>query len=320
MEPIELSPKINISNLSGKLENDSIYIPIKTIKNYIFASLYDFSSNKIIDQIFSNNYYINSINKILMNNIIYLHVSLNRKDRFSPSIYENTFFTIKDGKLKKEENSLSKCLEEDIQKIIILDNKDVVALRNRKKISYYIYNNSNYKKLFNNLNKGDYIFGLIKLSKNNFCYLSANDPQNFKFTFFDENFITKEKEIKMLKPIYNIRNNNIIFKINKEKVIIIGKFEYIIFDPILLEIQTIISTGLICGVFPFNKENNDYDEKYHYFALITFENDNFYLKIYSIFDYIKETEKINLNQLSPDFEKLIFDNNIRNVYKIEEEK
>ena len=288
MESTEHFPKINITNLSDKLENDSIYIPIKTIKNYIFPdkitnfSLYDFSSNKIIDQIFSNNFYINSVNKILMNNIIYLHVSQNRKDRFSPSIYGNTFFTLKDGKLKKEENSLSKCLEEEIQKIIILDNKDVVTLRNRKKISYHIYNNSNYKKLFNNLNKGDYIFGLIKLSKNNFCYLSANDPQSFKFTFFDENFITKEKEIKMLKPIYNIRNNNIIFKINKEKVIIIGKFEYIIFDPILLEIQTIISTGLICGVFPFNKENNDYDEKYHYFALITFENENFYLKIYSI--------------------------------------
>ena len=121
----------------------------------------------------------------------------------------------------------------------------------------------------------------------------------------------------MMKPNYDIKNN-IFFKINKEKVIIIGKFEFIIFDPILLEVQTMVDTGLICGVLPFNKENNDYDETYHYFSLIIWENENFYLKIYSIFDYIKETEKINLNQFCPEFEKLIIENNISKFYKSEE--
>ena len=326
MESNKLSPKINITNLSDILNGDSKYIPIKRIKSYIFPDnlsnfiLYDYNTNKIINKISSSdNYFIFSINKIMINNISYLIISSSEKINKSLINYNNLLFRIKDKALKKEENSLIKCLEEEIHKVIILDNKDVVALRNREYISYYIYNNSNYKKFFNNLNKDGYIFGLIKLTKNNFCFLSLKSLDTFKFTLFDENFFSKEKEIKMMKPSINIKNN-IFFKVNKGKIIIIGNFEFIIFDPILLEIQTIINTGLICGVLPFNKRNNDYNEIYHYFALIILENKHFYIKFYSFFDYIKETEKMDLNQLYPEFEKLIFDNNSSNVHKQEKNR
>ena len=71
MESTELFPKINISNLSSKLENDSIYIPIKTIKNYIFPdkikdfTLYDYNFNKIDANFKSDFLYIISIIKFL---------------------------------------------------------------------------------------------------------------------------------------------------------------------------------------------------------------------------------------------------------------
>ena len=172
-------------------------------------------------------------------------------------------------------------------------------MRDRKNISYYIYEKQNYKKFFNNINKGDYIIGLIKLSKNRFCFLSTFNEESFIFILFCQDFSSKEKEIKMPKPIYNIKNN-IFFKINKEKVIIVGKFEFIIFDPILLEIQTIISTGLIYCSLPFNKKNNyNYDQIYDFLALIIFEKNNLFLIISNFFDNIKESEKINLNHYYP---------------------
>ena len=185
MESNELYPK-KLANISVIMKDDTKYIPIKTLKNYIFSNVitnftfYDCNSDEKIDYCYNGywyNLFINSINKFFINNINYLLISASKKERFSLKIAENALYIIKGKELKKEENSLSKCLEEEIQKIIILDNKDVVALRNRKLISYYLYNNSNYKKFFNNLNKGDYIFGLIKLSKNNFCYLSSNDEE-----------------------------------------------------------------------------------------------------------------------------------------------
>ena len=123
----------------------------------------------------------------------------------------------------------------------------------------------------------------------------------------------------MLKPIYNLKNN-IFFKTNKDKVIIIGKFEFIIFDPFLLEIQTIISTGLICCALPFNKENNNYKEIYTFLALIIWEENDFFLIIYNLLDNIKETEKINMNKYYPGYKNIIAHKKFCKIYREEEKR
>ena len=99
---------------------------------------------------------------------------------------------------------------------------------------------------------------------------------------------------------------------------VIGKFEFIILDINSLEIQTRYKTGLICNILPFNKNNNyNNNEKYTYFALIIFENNVFYLKIYKIFDCIKEIKKINLFEYSSEFKELFDLNDILSIYNDE---
>ena len=83
---------------------------------------------------------------------------------------------------------------------------------------------------------------------------------------FNENFNSKEIIIKIIKPLFNIKNN-LIFNIKNNKIIIIGKFEFIILDINSLQIQTRYQTGLIYNILPFNKNNNyNNNEKYTYLA------------------------------------------------------
>ena len=139
------------------------------------------------------------------------------------------------------------------------------------------------------------------------------------FVQFYEDFSSEEKKIEKEPPI-DIIKNNILFKINKNKVIIIGKNEFIIFDVNHLEINTIFEVGLICSVLPFNDgiiTNND-DNCYNYMAVILYEKQNFYLKIFSHLNdnNIKEIDKINLVEYSSEFEALIDDNSIFDYFKI----
>lgn len=303
---------INSENLSDILDNKKIYLPINTIKSYISPKakkeliLYDYNTHKNLLTIKSDNDII-SCNKLLNNSNYYL-ISLTEKI---------LLLLIKDnGKsFEKVENSLSKCLEGNIQKIIFLDNQNAITITNNKLISYYMYNNSNYKRFFKNLNKGGYIYGLIKLPQNKFCFLSVFDEESLLFVEFNEDFTHKEKIIKIERPIDNIKNN-IIFKIKsrQDKIIIIGKSEFYIYDINFLEIQTIYSPGLICGVLPFNKGKNENEEIYEYFALIIRENENFYLVIYYIQNFIMESEKFNLSEYCPQFEQLFISNDISKVY------
>ena len=94
---------------------------------------------------------------------------------------------------------------------------------------------------------------------------------------------------------------------------IIGKYEFIIFDINYLEINTIYEVGLICAVLPFNDDviTKNNDNYYNYMSIILYENENFYLKIYSYLnDNIREIEKLNLVEYPTEFEVLIDDNRI----------
>ena len=303
-----------IKDFDNILLDNYIFIPTKTIKNYI--------SNKNIQNIFFG--YIslkknhNKIEKSLtFSNIYSVNKILTNKNYLLISKEQNELYSLQNDnkKLKKEENSLSECIKKDkIQNIIVLDNKNIVELFNKSKISYIIQENSVYKRFFNNLNKSDYVFGLCKLSNNRFCFLSAYNIQNMIFYLYNEDFTSKEKKIKMLKPIYDIKNN-ILFNIKNDRLIIIGKYEFAIFNANLIEIETIYDIGLICCVLPLNKKafiNKDY---FDYFSIIFWENDNFYLKIFNIsYDSIKESDKINLSEYSCDFESIIKESNFINSY------
>ncbi len=55
----------------------------------------------------------------------------------------------------------------------------------------------------------------------------------------------------------------------------------------------------------------------HILLLIIFENDVFYLKIYKLFDCIKEIKKINLFEYSSEFKELFDLNDILSIYNDE---
>jgi len=151
------------------------------------------------------------------------------------------------------------------------------------------------------------------LPNNGFCFISSSHSKMI-FVLFNEDFTSIEKEIKLRRPLENIKNN-IMFKYNNDKVIIIHKNGFIIFDVKSYDIQTIFNTGLVCGVLPFNSKLNEINKDYYkYLALIIYENKQFFLKIINLDNNIEETEKIILAEYSSEFEALIDDNNILDVY------
>ena len=265
---------INSMNLPKNFEKNLIHISLKTSINHIFQdnvskiNFYDFINNKILFQFKTPEFFITSITKFKFINSSnpnnYLLISSHSKYKK----IKNEIFLIENNNnnLKKVEISLSKCLEDEIQKIIILDNNDIVAIVNWKYVSYFINGESNCKRFFRNLNKGHYILGLIKLSQKRFCFLSSINSKENMLIIFNKDFNSKEKIIKIIKPLFNIKNN-LIFNIKNNKIIIIGKFEFIILDINSLQIQTRYQTGLICNILPFNKNNNcNNNEKYTYLA------------------------------------------------------
>ena len=219
-------------------------------------------------------------------------------------------------KLKKIKNFLNNCFDEiNIQKLILLENRNIVTISNDGyNLCFFKKDGLNYKRFFRNLNKYYYIYGLCKLSHNRFCFLSKEN-ENMIFELFNEDFTSKEKILKIQYPI-DKRNNNFMFKINDDKVIIIGKYEFVIFNVNYLEIQTIYKVGLILCVQPFNIIYIDDDYNYKYFAIIFLEKGNFYLKIYHILpDSIEESDKFNLAKYSKEFKVITKNTTLLKYYK-----
>ena len=293
----------------NNIDNESILISIKTIKNCICPSstkkiiIYDSNNNE-------NNLYneivfsdaIFSIQKITLDNKNYLYFS---------SGNNNDLYLIEDNKtLKKVENpSFEPFKNEKINKIIILDDKNIVAVVGGIKLSFYEYKNEQYTKFFNNINKYGNIYELHKLQNNSYYFLARQDYNSIIMIQFNEDFTSKEKEMDIRGPTKHLKNN-ILFKIKHNRVVIIGFKEFIIFNLNSFEEQTIVSEGLICCALPFN---NIIDKDYYdYFALIIHEKDQFYLKIFCLIsDDTFDVIKINLNEYSSKFEALIDDNDIK---------
>ena len=222
-------------------------------------------------------------------------------------IEKDKLFSLDDEIKEKFKNFLKDKQKNKIQEIIILENQNIITLENYIKISYYEKDKLNYKKVFNNLNKYYFIFELCKLQSNRFCFISNLDQEHIHFYALNcDDFASKEKEIKMKKPISNIKNKN-IFPISNDKVIIISKYEFYIFNINILEIQTIYDVGLICSVLPFSMKKDDMNCNYEFFAIIFWENKKFFMKIYHVDSeqYIKESEKIDLCKYSKYFKQYI---------------
>ena len=293
---------------SNSLEKETAIIPIKTIKNYSCPlatnqiTIYDFNKNK-------NDVIFNTKSFFRNNNIISISkISLDNKKclLLSRNINKELFLIQDDNNLKQIENPLVKFLQnEKIEKFIILDNKNIVAVIGGDKLSFYIYKDEKYNKFFNNLNKYNLlIHEIIKLENNKYIYIqSAFSEKMITIILFNEDFTSKEKSIKIENPLDIMRNDK-LFKIKDNKVIIIGKTGFVIFDLNTFEEQTYFDVGLIYCVLPFNSNiDKDY---YDYFALIFYENEQFFLKIFSLVsgDFIGETQKINLTKYFPELETL----------------
>lgn len=207
--------------------------------------------------------------------------------------------------LRKMNNLFNDCLEKYIRKLIVLDNKIILACNNNY-LSTYEKENSIYKKYFNDINKNGTILGLCKLSNNRFCCLSNSYCDGFILKLFNEDFSLEIFELKRIEKIYDNTLNH-LFKISNDKVIVIGEYEFIILNLELgIEIETIFEVGLVFSTLPFNFNNIDNLNYYNYFAIIIYDNNNFYLKIFRIISgIIEETDKINLSEYSSDFKEVI---------------
>ena len=162
---------INSMNLPKNFEKNLIHISLKTSINHIFQdnvskiNFYDFINNKILFQFKTPEFFITSITKFKFIN------SSNPNNYLLISSYskykkiKNEIFLIENNNnnLKKVEISLSKCLEDEIQKIIILDNNDIVAIVNWKYVSYFINGESNCKRYLLLIQKKICLLYLIKI-------------------------------------------------------------------------------------------------------------------------------------------------------------
>lgn len=319
MEKKKISEIKRINFKYNSIDNNSILLPIKNFNNYICPDktqniiFIDFNQENLN---FSNhlefNDNINSLSRITLENKKYLFIAKSTI---------NELYLIQDNnKFIKKENTSFECFEDkSIQQLVILDNKNIVSIIDSIKISFFNYKNSKYVKFFNNLNKDGIILGLLKLPNNKFCFLSYTF-KGMAFILFNEDFSSKYKEIQKDPPI-RIVKNNIMFKINKNEVMIIGKYEFFIFDINYFEICQIFKVGLICSILPFNNGKiRDIENIYNFFTIIFYENEKVYLKIFKYLkNVIKETEKINLIEYSAEFEALIDDNSILDYLKKEEE-
>ena len=184
---------------------------------------------------------------------------------------------------------------EAIRYLISLDNKNIVANVEESKISFYNYVNSKYEKFFNNLNKYGQICGLLKLDNNEFCFLSTIKYNNSELIIskFNEDFYSVEKILNNMTSNMN-DISNLIFKISKEYIVIVGSHNFAIFNLKQFEINTLIETDEIISSLNINIKNLDSYE-YEYMALITRKEKNYNLQIYKFDENsIKGVKEIKL--------------------------
>ena len=299
---------IDINSYKGiKFDNNFIYIPLRTINTFIYTKkaeglfFCEYNQNNFISikKIDITNYPI-SLSRFKYYNSDYLIISNNLK---------NDIYLIDDNgkELRKIDNLFNDCLDKNIQKLIVLDNKIIIACDNIY-ISTYKQENSIYKQYFHDINKNGRVLGLCKLSNNRFCCLSNSSYDGFIFKLFNEDYSLEIFELERIEKIYDNTLNH-LFKISNDKVIVIGECEFIILNlKFGIEIETIFKVGLIFSTLPFNFNNIDDLDYYNYFAIIIYDNNNFYLKIFRIISgIIEETDKINLSEYSSNFEEIIND-------------
>ena len=252
---------------------------------------------------------IKSFNKIKIENEFFC---LSGKDQFNILNYDKA--------LNDSEKSLNKCFEKKyVRQIIVLDNKNIVANISSSLIGYYNYSKSKYDKYFNNLNKYYTIIDLCKLNNNNFCFLSGSDDwkdSSMILSIFDENFASKQQEIKNIKRNDKI-SNHILFRINNDNLVIIGESGFIILNIQNLEIVTIIETYPIYCSLKLIKENPNL-EIYKYLAIIIKKDNYSFLKIYKFIDNnFEESNEFNLYEYSSQIKKFLKENLKKNVEKKE---
>ena len=291
--------KISNVKLFEYSETDIINISPKTFNRFlclrdkhVIKKILLFNGNYGYDKCFMDKIILNQgdryINKIILNNK-YLFLS-----------NSNIFNKINDDNHKKifnlNNNSLKSIFNnEAIRYLISLDNKNIVANVEESKISFYNYVNSKYEKFFNNLNKYGQICGLLKLDNNEFCFLSTITYNNSELIIskLDEDFYSVEKILNNMTSNMN-DISNLIFKISKDYIVIVGSDNFAIFNLKQFEINTLIETDKIISSLNINIKNLDSYE-YEYMALITRKEKNYNLQIYKFDENsIKGVKEISL--------------------------
>ena len=288
------------------LKTDTLCISPKTFK-YFSCSRKDHIINKliIIDSSRNNDYFVNELNvyekdtyikKIIFENKSYLYFFKSNR----------LYLTNDDINYEQTENkSFSIFKNKNIRYLIILDDKNIVANIGKEIISFFEYKDLKYEKFFNNINKYYTIIGLLKLDNSKFCFLSIFELNKLKLLTFKEDFTSEEITLKYIKCNEHTINN-IIFKINKDYIVIVGFSEFIIFSLKYNEIVTVVETDIIISVLNITLNNPELEE-YEYMALITMREDKFYFQIYQFKNPIQKSKIINLNELSIDFQIFMVD-------------
>ena len=291
--------KISNVKLFEYSETDIINISPKTFNRFlclrdkhVIKKILLFNENYGYDKCFMDKIILNQgdryINKIILNNK-YLFLS-----------NSNILYKINDDNHKKifnlNNNSLKSIFNnEAIRYLISLDNKNIEDNVEESKISFYNYVNSKYEKFFNNLNKYGQICGLLKLDNNEFCFLSTIKYNNSDLIIskFNEDFYSVEKILNNITCNMN-DISNLIFKISKDYIVIVGSDNFAIFNLKQFEINTLIETDKIISSLNINIKNLDSDE-YEYMALITRKEKNYNLQIYKFDENsIKGVKEISL--------------------------
>ena len=187
--------------------------------------------------------------------------------------------------------------EENIKRIIFLNNYNNLVLVKDKELSFFIKIDLSYEKFNNNYIKDDIILESCKLSGNKFCYLTNERI----FVLYNKDFSLKSKYLNFGLASYF---KHIIFQISNDEIVLVYKFKFIIFNINSFEIQLIFEVGFIYCATSFNEkglnDDNDNDNDnyiYQYLAVIIKEFNDFYLKIFNFSSHdIKEIEKMKLNE------------------------
>ena len=304
------SELLSISNIKifNNFDIDTLLISYKTFKKFLCAR-----EHHIIKYIIffdeNKNYKERNYLLKLNQNEKYINKIILDQEYLCFSRSEELYLFKGENNFSKSKNILSPCFNKLTRQLIILDNKDIVAHEGKDKISFYIHKDSKYEKFFNNINKYGLILGLCKLDNNEYCFLSRFKEDELILSKFYEDFTSQEKELKNIEFNKNTLNN-IIFKINKNYVVIIGSSHFVLFNIEHFEIVTIIETDTIYSSLNITLKNQE-KEEYEYLGLITEKEKIFYFQMFKFEENsIQKSTKINLNECSLEIKNFIEEDKI----------